>query len=1271
MDLSIPAPESQGRALVTHVRPKTLLNTNAASDDGIVLSESDDDVLGESGLEDLFNNGGDQSFTNNINGGPVNKNRMNMVHVPSWGELDHGARAIILKTLSEDLGSFQAACKTLGLEPNEVEAFLERHGAEREQAAAWRRGLNKPVADAGAAGDYDGPEATGPVHVERETIARACAWLEFLGLDELADAVSRWARRTTPWPLEIRRSDFNPTGLGAAHEDLPDLVPTPPDESARPVNNVEPRLEDDSRVFIAFRAAEQQQRPGVFRIHSILLPEGAIVVGPDGVKELLFGGRYRLCYADNGLVAGAAAADEFLICANHTQQPGKGERARRDDDAQDQLQQAPEHTRTANALSPQAHNGKGENKETNTPSIPNQSSATIEAAAINDNVLAVSQSGTSGNGIQSPQEQTQFFTSAATGLLSSPDLHEIKVRNLWLPNIGSPQGTHANPTPLVRPSLFDHHLRVANQSISQPSFAWPQDLHVGALSSVVYQIFAPLPDLGLENAFSPGLEGISPEPSLARSQNPQGAPHHGTNENQTQTQARLAYDGATAAVIGTVRDGPTIKDSSVLRDLAIEPPQQQQRRRHPGAGPFHDNANVFGPPRKQKIPELVGLAHRCRGGRVLFQFRLPAGYRVLSPAGYAMNFDDGAKQGPNDGECPGGVGGLYTVVLRGGSAAAAAPGTSLLPMVPELDDRVDLRMNLPERMVVFRNKKLLPRLTEVGFHDVSVVQTSEGNKLDLVCENGRYQVFGDMVLSDSQSFMLGQPEKMDLDEPEIPSDPFTSAQAPQRPNPNQNAEPEPMDVDIPVEEDQANTEPDAEVDPVAEALRYLAPHREWLDAEDAREKHEEYRNLRRSQRAQYAQRMAELEAAAEVARHQRAANPIRTTRGRVVSRPAGFQGTFNWAEEVSSMGESSSSSDSGDSGTEIQEDARELITAAPPTQSAATVARRNDRVTSTSSVSEPKIPVLMPMSRPDSRASSSQRGNSGSSRGSLPPSRDAPKRVSAQSRPRARSGRTTETANDTKVSRSQQRGFSRESAMPNIKLVPQKRSLRGALSQQDGASLDTLSTKKGKASVVEPSPKKLRTGKSYAPRAQLGVPATVAACGEHDADDTPVSQPGTSTPTEPPKRRRGRPRKYPLEVPASSEGKLRGRPRKALVIGTDNSEAKPQLKAALAVEPISSKGERSRLVMGRHRSNPATHDRGGDVAATPDDGEGEGEGNAVPYVPGRAKDLSIIRRQHAATTNKEAGDIDSDETEVEGGDADANGYNQGKFEFGGTKTNRK
>ncbi|RYP82042.1 hypothetical protein DL770_005725 [Monosporascus sp. CRB-9-2] len=1262
MDLSIPAPESQGRALVARVKPKALLNTNAASDDSIVLSESDDDVLGESGLEDLFNNGGDQSFTDNMNGGPVDNNQMNMMHVPSWGKLDHVARAIILKTLSDDLGSFQAACKTLSLEPNEVEAFLERHEAEREQAAAWRRDLDKPAADGGAPDAYDGPEATGPIHVERETVARACAWLGFLGLDELSDRVSHWARRTTPWPLENRCSDFNPMGLGVAHEGLPGPIPAPADESGRPATNTAPRLEDDSRVFVAFRAAEQQQRPGVFRIHSVLLPEGAIVVGPDGVKELLFGGRYRLCYADKGPVTGAAAADEFLICANHTQHPGKGERARRDGDAQYQLQQAPEHIRTANALSPQADDGKRKDKETDLHSARTQSSATVGTAAINDDALALSQSCTSDDGIQSPRDETQFFTSAATGLLSSPDLHETKVRNLWLPNVGLHQKTHPNPTPKIhRESLFDHHLHVANRNTSQPSFAWPQGLHAAALGGAVYQRFAPQPDLGLENAFSPGLEGIFPELSLARSQNPQGPPHHGANENQAQAQTRPAYEGAAAAVLGMVRDGPTIEDSSVLRDMAIEPQQQQ---RHPGAGPFHDNANVFGPPWKQKVPELVGLAHRCRGGRVLFQFRLPAGYRVLSPAGYAMNFDDGAKQGPNDGECPGGVGGLYTVILRAEPAAAAAPGTSILPMVPELDDRVDLRMNLPERMVVFRNKRLLPRLTEMGFHDISAVQTSEGNKLDLVCENGRYQMFGDMALSNSESFMLGQPEKIDLDEPGIPTNLFTSAQALQQPNLDDNAGSEPTDVDMPVEEGQTNTEPDVEDDPVAEALRYLAPHREWLDAEAAREKNEEYRNMRRSQRAQHAQRMAEREAAAEAARHERAANPLRTTRGRVVNRPAGFQGTFNWAEEVSSMGESSSSSESGDSATEIPEDAHQSTTAAPPTQSATTApaAPRKGHATSTSSGSEPKMPVLMPMSRPGSRASSSQRENPGSSRGSLPPSRDAPNSASGQSQPRTPSGRPTETTNDTKVSQSQQPGSSRESATPKIKLVPQKRSLRGALSQQDGASPDTSSTGKGKGSVVEPSPKKLRTGKSYAPRAQIGAPATVTASGKHDAEDTPVSQSDTSTPTEPPKRRRGRPRKYPLEAPASSEGKPRGIPQKAPVSGTDNSEANPQSEAALTTEPVSSTGERPGLVLGRGRSNAAIHGRGGDATAGPDHGEGEGEGEVVPGVLGRGKDLSIVKHQQAARTsaNKEAGDIDSDETEVEDGEVDTKGHNKAK-----------
>ncbi|RYP22500.1 hypothetical protein DL767_009034 [Monosporascus sp. MG133] len=1223
MDLSTPAPESHGRALVAHVKPKALLNTNAASDDSIVLSESDDDVLGKSGLEDLFNNGGGQSFANNMNGGPVDDNLMNMMHVPSWGKLDHVARAIILKTLSDGLGSFQAACKTLSLEPNEVEAFLERHEAEREQAAAWRRDLNNPAADGGAPGACDGPEATGPVHVERETIARACAWLGFLGLDKLSGVVSHWARRTTPWPLEIRCSDFNPMGLGVAYEGLPGPIPAPADESGRPAANTEPRLEDDSRVFVAFRAAEQQQRPGVFRIHSILLPEGAIVVGPGGVKELLFGGRYRFCYADNGPVTGAAAADEFLICANHTQQPGKGERARRGNDAQYQLQQIPEHIRTANALSLQADGGKGKDKETNYPRTRTQFSATIGTAAIDDDVLALYRSGTSDNGIQSPQDETQFFTSAATGLLSSPDLHETEVKNLWLPNISLHQETHPNPTPKIhRESLFDHHLHVANRNISQPNFTWPGGLRVAALGGAVYQRFAPRPDLGLENAFSPGLEGIFPELSLARSPNPQGPLHHGANENQTQAQTRLAYEGAAAAVLAMARDGPTIEDSSVLRDLAIEPQQQ----RHPEAGPFHDNANVFGPPRKQKIPELVGLAHRCRDGRVLFQFRLPAGYRVLSPAGYAMNFDDGAKQGPNDGECPGGVGGLYTVILRAEPVAAAAPGTSPLPMIPELDDRVDLRMNLPERMVVFRNKRLLPRLTEMGFHDMSVVQTSEGNKLDLVCENGRYQMFGDMVLSNSESFMLGQPGKMGVDEPEIPTNPFTSAQALQQPNPNDNAAPGPTDVDMPVEEGQANTQPDVEEDSVAEALRYLAPHREWLDAEEAREKNEEYRNMRRSQRAQHTQRMAEREAAAEAARHERAANPLRTTRGRVVKRPAGFQGTLNWVEEVSGMGEGSSSSEPSGSDTEIPEDAHESITAAPPTQSATTApaAPREGRATSTSS------------------------GN--------------------QSQRRARRGRTTETADDTKVSQSQQPASPQASATPKIKLVPQKRSLRGALSQQDGASPDTSSTERGKASVVEPSPKKLRTGKSYAPRAQIGAPVTVAASGKHDAEDTPVSQPGTSTPTEPPKRRRGRPRKYPLEAPASSEGKPRGRPQRSPVSGTDNSEANPQSEATLTAEPVSSTGERSGLVLGRGRSNPAIHGRGSDATAAPDDGEDGGEGEVVPGVLGRGKDFSVVKCQHAATTsaNRELGDIDSDETEVEDGDVDASGHNEGKAQLRGT-----
>ena len=99
----------------------------------------------------------------------------------------------------------------------------------------------------------------------------------------------------------------------------------------------------------------------------------------------------------------------------------------------------------------------------------------------------------------------------------------------------------------------------------------------------------------------------------------------------------------------------------------------------------------------------------------------------------------------------GGVGGVYTILLP----QAGTPHCQAA--IPELDDRVELRMMLPKAMTVSLNEEFLPRRTTPGLHEVtSLWSLDERNALDLVSLDGRYHLFEGMEPKQHHKFTLGR-----------------------------------------------------------------------------------------------------------------------------------------------------------------------------------------------------------------------------------------------------------------------------------------------------------------------------------------------------------------------------------------------------------------------------------------------------------------------------------------------------------------------------------
>ena len=159
----------------------------------------------------------------------------------------------------------------------------------------------------------------------------------------------------------------------------------------------------------------------------------------------------------------------------------------------------------------------------------------------------------------------------------------------------------------------------------------------------------------------------------------------------------------------------------------------------------------YGPLFEQTLFELEDFEKQWSRD-ILFQFRLPAGYWVVSPEGEKMIFDDaGDNPEVSYPHTDRGVGGVYTILLP----QAGTPHCQAA--IPELDDRVELRMMLPKAMTVSLNEEFLPRRTTPGLHEVtSLWSMGERNALDLVNLDGRYHLFEGMNPKQHHKFTLGR-----------------------------------------------------------------------------------------------------------------------------------------------------------------------------------------------------------------------------------------------------------------------------------------------------------------------------------------------------------------------------------------------------------------------------------------------------------------------------------------------------------------------------------
>ncbi|KAI0889270.1 uncharacterized protein GGS22DRAFT_196874 [Annulohypoxylon maeteangense] len=221
---------------------------------------------------------------------------------PAWPLIEYPAQAVILKEITDALGSFQMACTELGLSREEVNDFTVRHGQEPHSLIYI---------------------------ISQKCIAYGVAFLKYRGLDEYVEDVSRWdgcfVDRDQDWPLYIDFDAIDPALLAAVSQPSVYLQPSTGVQSSFISMPCESPFGPNS-ITISFKLSKSKSipsgryEPSNFRIDYFRVPPGVIVLGPVGQKQLFKGGQYTILYpADHPPVHDAR---QYMICKNVPEHPG-------------------------------------------------------------------------------------------------------------------------------------------------------------------------------------------------------------------------------------------------------------------------------------------------------------------------------------------------------------------------------------------------------------------------------------------------------------------------------------------------------------------------------------------------------------------------------------------------------------------------------------------------------------------------------------------------------------------------------------------------------------------------------------------------------------------------------------------------------------------------------------------------------------------------------------------------------------------------------------
>ncbi|KAI0111758.1 hypothetical protein F4814DRAFT_423507 [Daldinia grandis] len=219
---------------------------------------------------------------------------------PYWSLIEFPVKEAILKVLSDSLGSFQEACRTLELFSNEVREFLRKRNS-LEPASSM---------------------------LKEEPIAYGCKYLCSRGLEKHSELLKEYARCINEWPLDIDVSDLNLELLPESLEYKEPIVEFLPyqhrDSQARRFHNsTAERVLSLSAESIAISVRIMKSAfPDTCKFFSTVdtfrLPAGVVIVSPGGTKELLEGGKYTII---NPPLPAFSELHQFIICDNAPKHP--------------------------------------------------------------------------------------------------------------------------------------------------------------------------------------------------------------------------------------------------------------------------------------------------------------------------------------------------------------------------------------------------------------------------------------------------------------------------------------------------------------------------------------------------------------------------------------------------------------------------------------------------------------------------------------------------------------------------------------------------------------------------------------------------------------------------------------------------------------------------------------------------------------------------------------------------------------------------------------